>query len=170
MEYRLRKAKKEELPELWVIFKDAIERRKNEGSEQWQDGYPNLKVLENDLQKGQGYVFTDGKIIVGYCSVAKNDEPAYKDIKGSWLSNEDFLVYHRVAIATPYLGKGFAQKMIMAIEKLARDQNVFNLRADTNFDNSGMLRIFEKLGYQYRGKVTFRGGTERMAFEKALMV
>ncbi len=38
---------------------------------------------------------------------------------------------------------------------------------DTNFDNTPMLRILEKLGYTYCGEVYFRGSARR-AYEKVL--
>lgn len=53
------------------------------------------------------------------------------------------------------------------LEKLAMKRDVYSVKVDTNFDNKAMLRILEKLNYQYCGKVYFRGGA-RMAFEKLL--
>lgn len=36
---------------IWEILQQAIERRRNDGSNQWQDGYPNLQTVENDIKK-----------------------------------------------------------------------------------------------------------------------
>ena len=33
---------------IWTILSAAIQRRKTEGSNQWQDGYPNEQVIAND--------------------------------------------------------------------------------------------------------------------------
>lgn len=168
MEYSFRQAQPEDVAQIWEILADAIQRRKEEGSEQWQDGYPNPSVVKADIEKGNGYVLVDGDVVVGYCAILINDEPEYAAIKGSWLTDGDFVVYHRVAVAEDYLGKGLAQKMMLHIEEFAREHHIQSVKADTNFDNAGMLYIFQKLGYTYCGEVTLRG-TPRKAFEKVLI-
>ncbi|MBD1420963.1 MULTISPECIES: GNAT family N-acetyltransferase [Sphingobacterium] len=167
MEYSFRQAQSEDIPQIWEILERAIQRRKEEGSNQWQDGYPNVSVIRTDIEKGHGYVLTDGGIIAGYCAILINDEPAYANLQGQWLTAGDFVVYHRVALAEEYLGKGLAQKMLLYIEDFARQHNIYSVKADTNFDNGGMLNIFKKLGYAYCGEVFFRGAP-RKAFEKVI--
>lgn len=167
MEYNLKKANPSYIPQIWAILEGAIERRKSDQSKQWQDGYPNVDVIANDINKDAGYVLKNGEEIVGYCAVFINDEPEYKNIRGKWLTSGDFIVFHRVAIAQEYLGKGLAQRMLLEIEKFALSNNIFSIKADTNSDNGGMLRIFEKLGYMECGDVTFRGQS-RIAYEKVL--
>lgn len=167
MNYSFRKARQEDADQIWEILRTAIQRRKEEGSNQWQDGYPNLEVVEQDIERGNGYVLTDEDKVIGYCAILINDEPEYANLRGKWLTEGDFVVYHRVAISDKYLGQGLAQRMLKHVEEYAVDQNIHSVKADTNFDNAGMLRIFEKLGYAYCGEVTFRG-SPRKAFEKVL--
>ena len=167
MNYNFRKATALEIPQIWTIIQQAIARRKNDGSQQWQDGYPNETVIQHDIEKEIGYVLTDEDTITGYAAILFNDEPAYEELKGTWLTNEDFAVVHRVAISDDYLGKGLAQKIFLFTEDLAIENNIFSIKVDTNFDNIPMLKILEKLGYTYCGEVTFRGGL-RKAFEKKL--
>jgi GNAT superfamily N-acetyltransferase len=167
MEFQFRKAKIAEIPSIWAILQLAIERRKKDGSNQWQDGYPNPDVVQKDIEKEAGFVLTDGETIVGYCAILINDEPEYTKIEGKWLTNDDFVVFHRVAISEGYLGKGCAQKVMEHIEYFARQNNIYSIKADTNFDNFAMIKIFEKLGYTFCGHVYFRGG-QRKAYEKGL--
>ena len=167
MDYIFRQAQAVDIHQIWHILQQAIQQRKDEGSNQWQDGYPNLSVVEADIEKGYGYVLTDGDTIVAYCAILINNEPAYEHLKGTWLTHGDFVVYHRVAVSSNYLGKGIATKMLRLIEDYAREHNIYSLKADTNFDNEGMLHLFEKLGYTYCGEATYRG-TSRRAFEKVL--
>lgn len=167
MNYSFRKATTLEIPTIWNILQQAIIRRKEEGSNQWQDGYPNPEVIQKDIQKEAGFVLLEGETIVGYTAVLINDEPEYSKIIGKWLSNDDFVVFHRVAISENHLGKGLAKKMLQFIEDFAVSNSIYSVKADTNFDNNAMLYIFEKSGYSYCGKVYFRG-SERKAFEKVL--
>ncbi|HEX7366115.1 MAG TPA: GNAT family N-acetyltransferase [Pelobium sp.] len=167
MEIQLQKAALAQANEIWEILKQAIERRRKDGSKQWQDGYPNLEIIQQDIEKEQGFILTDGRVILGYCAIIINDEPEYANLKGKWLTNGDFVVFHRVAIHKNYLGKGLAKKMIALIEEFALNNYIFSVKADTNFDNHAMLNIFEKLGYTYCGEVYFRNSA-RKAFEKVL--
>lgn len=165
--YQFRKAKISELHQIWIIIQQAIERRKEDGSNQWQDGYPNLDVVQKDIEKGEAYVLTEGKTIIGYSAVVVNDEPEYAKIEGKWLTNNDFVVFHRLAISEKYLGKGLAKKIIRYIEEFGISNKIYSIKADTNYDNISMMKIFEKMDYTFCGVVYFRG-SPRKAYEKVL--
>ncbi|MBD0725966.1 GNAT family N-acetyltransferase [Flavobacterium sp. L1I52] len=167
MNHQFRKASLSEIPQIWTILEKAIQRRKEDGSNQWQDGYPNPEVIQKDIEKEAGFVLTTNNEIIGYSAVMINDEPAYAKIIGKWITNEDFVVFHRVAITDDYLGKGLSKVILNYIEDFALSNQIYSLKADTNFDNLAMLHLFEKLGYQYCGEVYFRGSA-RKAFEKVL--
>lgn len=167
MEYNFRKAQPEDASQIWDILQQAIDRRKEDGSKQWQDGYPNPDVIQNDIEKGVGFVLTDGDKIIGYSAVLINDEPAYTGIEGKWITNDDFVVVHRVAVSSDYIGQGLSAQILKHIESYALDNNIHSIKADTNFDNPAMMKIFEKLGYVYCGEVFFRGSARR-AYEKVL--
>ena len=152
---------------IWNLLQGAIARRKADGSNQWQDGYPNLEVVANDISKGAGYVLIQEGLIIGYVAIMINNEPEYARLKGEWLTNDDFVVFHRVAVAETHLGKGVAKELFLRIEEFAREHEIKSIKADTNFDNSPMLYLFEKFHYSYCGEVTFRG-TPRRAYEKVL--
>lgn len=167
MHYHFRKAVITDIPEIWAILQQAIIRRKNDGSTQWQDGYPNLDVINKDIENGYGYVLTKGENTIGYCAILINDEPEYQKIEGEWLTDSDFVVFHRVAISENYLGKNLSKKIIEFIEDFARKNNILSLKADTNHDNFAMMKIFEKSGFTFCGIVHFRGSPRR-AYEKVL--
>jgi RimJ/RimL family protein N-acetyltransferase len=167
MDYQFRQANYSEASQIWQILKDAIKRRKEDGSNQWQDGYPNMEVVKSDIEKKIGFVFTQNDTIIGYSAVIINDEPDYINIEGKWLSDQDFIVYHRVAISEEFLAKGMAKKMMKLIEQYALSKNIYSLKADTNHDNIPMMKIFEKLGYSFCGIVYIRQSPRR-AYEKVL--
>tara|TARA_B110001452_G_scaffold198486_1_gene168475 strand:+ start:173 stop:682 length:510 start_codon:yes stop_codon:yes gene_type:complete len=167
MDYQFRPAKISEAFEIWQILKDAIQRRKEDGSNQWQDGYPNMDVVKNDIERKIGFVLTQNDNIIGYTAIIINDEPDYINIEGKWLTNQDFMVYHRVAISKKFLAKGMAKKMMKLIEEYALSKNIYSLKADTNHDNIPMLKIFEKMGYSFCGTVHIRQ-SPRKAYEKVL--
>ena len=162
-----RQATPDDSQEIWQILQQAILRRKNDGSRQWQDGYPNAGTVQSDIEHGIGYVLTENDEVAAYAAVIFNDEPAYEAIEGKWLSEGDFNVVHRVAVCDKAAGKGFATEIFRRIEEFSRKNGILSIKVDTNFDNVAMLRILEKLGYKYCGEVYFRGSA-RKAFEKVL--
>lgn len=167
MNYQFLKATTTDIPEIWEILQKAILRRKADGSNQWQDGYPNPEIIQQDIEKGIGYVLTENQTIIGYTAVLINDEPEYANLQGEWITNNDFVVFHRVAIAETHLGKNLSKKIIDFIEEFALNQNIHSLKADTNHDNFAMMKIFEKSGFVFCGIVYFRGSPRR-AYEKVI--
>lgn len=161
----LRKAKQAELPVIWEIIQYAIEQRRKDGSDQWQDGYPNQNTIQADSDNGNAYVVTEDEVVLAYAAIIFDKEPAYETIEGTWLSNNDYAVVHRVAASELAKGKSIATKLFQMIEGVCLDRGVHSIKVDTNFDNIPMLKILEKLGYSYCGEVYFRGAA-RKAFEK----
>ncbi len=164
----LRKAVDKDLAKIWQIIQCAIRRRARDGSRQWQDGYPNENTIKKDTEAGQAYVCVRNGEVVGYAALIAEVEPAYEEIADSWKKRWPYLVIHRVAVSDQALGSGVATQIFILAEDVARKQKISSIRVDTNFDNPGMLRVFEKLEYEYRGEVYFRGSA-RKAFEKVLL-
>ena len=119
MDYHFRPAKYSEVSQIWQILKDAIKRRKKDGSNQWQDGYPNMEVVKSDIEKKIGFVLTLNDTIIGYTAVIINDEPDYINIEGRWLSDQDFVVYHRVAISEELRILSFLDFSVLSIFPLS---------------------------------------------------
>ena len=167
MIYHFRKTDATDISEIWAILQQAIIRRKNDGSNQWQDGYPNPDVVKNDIEKGYGYVLTEGKNIIGYCAVVVNYEPEYLKIEGKWLTDSKFVVIHRLALSGNYLGKNLSKMIIEFVADFAIKNSIYSIKVDTNHDNIPMMKIFEKSGFSFCGIVHFRGSPRR-AYEKVL--
>ena len=164
----LRQANLSDADRIWEILQQAIQKRKEEGSEQWQNGYPNLDVVENDISNGFGYIIENvDNLIIGYVAIIDEIEPAYTAIEGKWLNDDSYIVIHRLAVAQDIKIKGLGTWAMNEIEKIAITKKIQNIKVDTNFDNIGMLRVFEKLGYHYCGEVYF-DGSARKAFQKVI--
>lgn len=163
----LRKATQSELPVIWDIIQYAIAQRKQDGSNQWQDGYPNETSIQHDLDSGYAYVMEEDNTLLLYAAIIFDKEPAYDDIVGQWLSDGDYVVLHRVAASPLAKGKGLATRLFEMVELLCAEREVNSIKVDTNFDNIPMLKILDRLHYTYCGEVHFRGAA-RKAYEKVL--
>ena len=165
---KLRKANFSEIAPIWEILQQAIEQRRQDGSEQWQNGYPNQQTVYDDITNDYGYVIAENNVIIAYAAIIFGIEPAYNEINGQWLTNGNYVAVHRVATSNSVKGKGVATKLFKLLEDLSIEHNVFSIKVDTNFDNIPMLKILEKLEYIYCGEIFF-GGAPRKAFEKLLL-
>ena len=165
----LRKATITDIPIIWEILQQAIEQRRKDGSNQWQNGYPNEQTIHDDISNGCGYVLVDNELVISYAAIVFGVEPAYNELKGKWLAYDDYAVVHRVAVTNAIKGKGIATHIFTLIEGLCMEQNVFSIKVDTNFDNIPMLKILHKLGYTYCGEVQYNG-FPRKAYEKVLKI
>lgn len=162
-----RQAQPQDASAIWEILQQAIRRRKEDGSTQWQNGYPNEQTVESDIQREIAHVATLNGKVVASAALVFNDEPTYDVIDGAWLTQGDFLVVHRIAVSDEVAGKGVAKKFFTYFEEFAKENQVFSIKIDTNFDNLAMLSILEKWGYTYCGEIQVYDGA-RKAFEKVL--
>lgn len=167
-DYQIRKASKKNAERIWQILQQAITKRSQEGSAQWQDGYPNQDTIADDIANEYGYVMEVEGEIVAYVAVIFDGEPAYENIEGAWLTNGRYTVIHRLAVAQDVDYRGLGTLMMQLVEEVSKNRGSYSIKVDTNHDNTGMLRVFEKLGYQYCGEVVLRGNALRKAFEKQL--
>lgn len=163
-----RKANAADINIIWEIIQQSIERRRIDGSTQWQNGYPNLQTVESDVSKEFGYVITVDNEVAVFVALIFNDEPAYSSIEGAWLTTGEFLVIHRIAVSEKFAGQGLVKKLFDYVEDFVKTQNVQSIKVDTNFDNIAMLKILESKGYSYCGEVVLAGGV-RKAFEKVVI-
>lgn len=163
----LQKANESQLPIIWEILQQAIAQRKQDGSKQWQDGYPNEQTVLTDMKNGNAYVLVDNDQVMAYAAIIFDKEPAYEVEEVNWLTRGHYAVVHRVAVSNRVKGKGIATRLFDMIETLCLEQKTFSIKVDTNFDNVPMLKIMDKLGYTYCGEVYFRGAARR-AYEKVL--
>ena len=163
----LRKAIISETQTIWNILLEAIEQRKQDGSEQWQNGYPNEQTVLDDISNGYAYVLIENDLVIAYAAIVFGVEPAYAEIEGKWLSNNDYVAVHRVATSKEFKGKGIATQLFIMIEQLCIEHNVYSIKVDTNFDNRPMLKILNNLGYSYCGEIFYQGAP-RKAYEKLL--
>lgn len=164
----LRRADNEDVDRIWQIIQQAIQKRKEEGSDQWQDGYPNKDVISADIAKGYSYVLDDDGQVIVYVAIIFDGEPAYVDIEGAWITMGDYAVVHRLAVAQDTSKKALGTHVLKAVEQVCLDNGIHSIKVDTNHDNQPMLKVFAKLGYTYCGEVTLRGNARRKAFEKVL--
>ena len=137
--------------------------------DQWQDGYPAKEDLRRDIESGNSYVLTNKDEIVATTVISLDGESTYNSIfNGEWITNEEYIVMHRVAVHDKYKGKGIFKELIKEAESLALNKGIFSIKIDTHRDNISMQRALLKNDFKKCGIIYLEDGSERIAFEKVM--
>ena len=163
-----RKTKLEEVSDIMKMIDQAKAYMKEQGIDQWQNGYPNAEAFELDIEKGYSYVMEDDGKVIGTMAVIFDGEPTYDKIyEGAWKTgDEPYAAIHRVAVDAECKGQGIAGAMIDEVVKMCREKGVRSIKNDTHRDNKSMQRMQAKNGFEYCGVIYLEDGAERIAFEK----
>ena len=131
--------------------------RENGNATQWPDGYPGMDVVRADVERGHAHIVADDEGPLAVFSFIPGPDETYAKIDGTWHSEAEYHVIHRVAAVR---GQGVAR----AIFSFAADHADY-LRCDTHEDNAPMRRALESFGFRERGTITVANGTERVAYD-----
>ena len=167
MEFR--QAKISDLDQIVEIIELSKKYLKETKVDQWQDGYPEKEDLRRDIESGNSYVLTNKDEIVATTVISLDGESTYNSIfNGEWITNEDYIVMHRVAVHDKYKGKGIFKELIKEAESLALNKGISSIKIDTHRDNISMQRAVVKNDFKRCGIIYLEDGSERIAFEKVL--
>lgn len=165
-----RKAKKAEASHIMNIIKQAQTYLKEQKINQWQDGYPNIEVINKDIDSENNYVLLKEEKIIASAVVSLEEESSYANIyEGKWLTtNSKYVVIHRLAVDNNYKGLGISSKIIKNIEELSLKKGINSIKIDTHEDNMSMQKLLKKNEFKYCGVIYLQDGSKRLAFEKIL--
>jgi len=163
---KLRKVTEKEITTALLFIEQATTHLKEQGIDQWQDGYPNLESIKEDVKAYRGYFVTADETPAGYLCLDFEGEPVYGQLDGKWKCSSGYAALHRLAIGDAYRSKGIGVGAFRACEELCRERNVHSIRVDTKDENPKMRHVITKNGYVYIGDVFYESCGKRMAFEK----
>ncbi len=175
-----RKSTYDDVDKILEIIEKAKLELKKLGLNQWQNGYPNKKIIENDVKLGISYVLEDTEKsenfikIIGTIVLSPEKETSYSKIEGKWITDDDYMVIHRLAVDTDVKNKGIATKILEFAEKVCIEKKILSLKADTHENNEPMKKLLAKNGFRYCGVIYLDDGLERgekrIAYEKIIKI
>lgn len=175
MDIEIRKSTVADIPALLSIFDEARGTIKALGIDQWQNGYPHSKVINDDIDCGESYLVTFDDAVCATFALIEHGESTYDKIfDGTWLTGESpsqapsYFAIHRVAISVCMRGQGIATKIIEFARRQALLAGKSSLRIDTHRGNVVMRRMLEKHGFIHCGTIYLQDGAERVAYEKLI--
>ncbi len=150
----------EDIPAVMALYDGARQFMRAQGNaDQWTNGYPAEKLVEQDIALGRSYVCLEKDKLLAVFVLALGADPTYAVIDGAWLNDRPYATLHRVA------SSGEKPGMMDAIVRWAFVR-VPNLRGDTHEKNLPMQRAFERNGFVRCGTIWLADGSPRVAYQK----
>lgn len=170
MNHSYRNARLVDIPRIMSIINAAVERMLMEGKRQWDENYPSVTHIIEDINHGTARVLLDGDTIAAYGAVVSTGEPAYDNITdGDWLTEDSpYVTVHRLAVAPDMQGRGMATRFLDITCDVAARQGFRSMRIDTNHDNDRMLSLLHANGFERCGIVSYGPKGDRIAFERLI--
>ena len=157
-----------DLDAVWALVRRAVQKMREEGSEQWGEDYPTRADYEEDLRRGRlaAAVSAQGQVL-GCACITDAPETAYAGVP--WAVEGPALVVHRVAVDPALQRGGVASALLTYAEDWARARGIPVFHADTYCKNRKMQALFRKRGFVQRGEIHLPGRSLPFpAFEKLL--
>jgi len=167
----IRKANVADLDALDALFSEARSTIATLGIDQWQNGYPSLSVISEDIDTGRSYVVEMENEVVGTFVLITDGEPTYDRIfDGAWLTGDtdDYVAIHRVAISVARRGSGLSTAVLSYAADVAKGLGRTSLRIDTHRGNVVMRRMLQRHGFVHSGSIYLENGDHRVAYEKMI--
>lgn len=157
----IRKALPDDINIIMQIYENAKKFMRLSGNlNQWNNGYPSVDVISEDISQGNLYIAEENDKICAVFAFIEGPDETYRIIyDGSWPNNENYHVIHRIAVSEQ--GKGISS---LIFNECLKKCNV--LRIDTHKDNIPMQKALLKNGFSYCGIIHLLNGDERLAYRK----
>lgn len=126
---------------------------RDNGIDQWDENYPDLPRLSNDIATGTLFAYRENEQVLGIVVLNETQDPEYGDIKWGTSENDRNLVVHRLAVSPDHQGKGIARKLMDFAENWAREQGYASIRLDTFSQNPRNQKFYTNRGYTDLGPV-----------------
>ncbi|MGF3076083.1 GNAT family N-acetyltransferase [Facklamia sp. P12955] len=160
-DWQVRRVELKDIDKLQAIYDQARRFQLATGNlNQWIDGYPGREVILNDYRSAHSYIVEDrlDHEILAVMALLAGEDPAYKNIQGQWLNDEEYVTIHRLASLPSAKGSGQAL-LDWTLEHYS------NIRIDTHEENQPMKHILAKLGFQFCGIIFLENGDPRDAYQ-----
>lgn len=150
MEFR--KSTLDEIEILFQIIKACAEKMRANGIHQWDETYPSLDRIKQDISNQCMWTLWLENRIIG--SMVMDEQQSDQYFALNWRYYESpILVVHRLAILPEFQGQGLGLKSMEFAEEYGRSMGYKSIRLDAFKENQGLQNFYKKLGYLEVGEI-----------------
>mgnify|MGYP004703058791 CR=1 FL=1 len=159
------------IPQVLACYRDASLFLHKQGIDQWQNQYPNLESLRQDMQIQGSYVLVDNDDqVLATMALLFEDDPYYEFIKeGAWSFPSPYGVVHRLCVNSKTRHQGYASLLLEYAIDECKIKQMIGCRIDTHPCNYVMQSLIRKHHFVYSGKVYVANHALRFGFERRLL-
>ena len=166
---RIRKGKISDLGNIMIMYKSCVKGMIANDIDQWDDTYPDIETINQDLEKQSYYVVEEKGEIIGGINIDQNQDKNYLDIDWEDKSNS-FLVVHRLGVKEEFWNKKIGKDLMLFTEKLVIEKGLKSIRLDTYSGNPKAMEFYRRLGYRELGSINLKPNkNEYYCFEKIII-
>ena len=115
--------------------------------------HPTLEGIKAYIEEGSMSLYKEVKVIVGAVAVTMYQGDDYHAIEWSQqVADDKAAVIHILAVNPDFQSKGIGTEMILEAINLAKEKGMQAIRLDALASNIPAHRMYERLGFEYRGK------------------
>lgn len=145
-----------EADEIFEIYDKCRRAMQASGIFQWQDEYPAIENIKQDILDKTLYGYYEDGLCLGAVCISTFQDEEYKEI--DWKGpEENVIVIHRLAVNPDYQTKGIARLLMDFAEDFAKKEKYSAIRLDSYSQNKRALKFYENRGYKKRGECFFSG-------------
>ena len=135
--------------------------------------HPTDEALRSYIENGEMYLLMDQGTVAGMVAIVMHQGPDYEDIPwAEKLENDQVATLHLLAVCPEYRGRALGNTILELAGELAKQQEKKAVRLDVLESNLPAQRMYEKVGFVYRGKQHWyaenTGWTDFLLYEKPL--
>ena len=137
--------------------------------------HPKDAMIQSYIDRQEMYLFMDGKNVAGMTAITMYQGEDYHEVIWSQnLKDDEVASLHIFTITPEYQRKGVSKIMMAEIISLATEKGKKAIRLDALASNIPAHHLYEKLGFEYRGKQNLyaenTGWTDFLYYELSLQV
>lgn len=154
---QFRQAKKEDIDEIFSVYRNAVKEMERNNIFQWDEIYPNREILYNDIIKEQMYMGIINDDIASVYVINRECDKEYAD--GKWqYPNSNYCIIHRLCVNPKFQNQKVGTNTMQYIESQVKGFGFDSIRLDCFTLNPYACKMYQKLGYATVGYANWRKG------------
>ncbi|MCD7971635.1 MAG: GNAT family N-acetyltransferase [Candidatus Azobacteroides sp.] len=156
MEEIIRKAVSEDLDVLEVFYEEVIDHLEaTVNYPRWTKGiYPSRDTIEACIREGTLFILLIEGKIAGCIVLDQKQEKAMEQVEwGIKATPEEVLIIRTFAVHPRFMGQKLSLPVMDFVREYALSNGIKTIRLDVLEENIPAIKLYEKLGYTYKGTI-----------------